>query len=95
MKTADVMRLLRISRATGYNYRVQGKLLATLLINGRYDYEEKSAFALVNKEARRKTYLYAKVSTSKQKSDLHNQIELLKNWCFQNGYHVDGISNWV
>jgi len=95
MKTADVMRLLRISWATGYNYRVPGKLRATLLINGRYDYDEKSVFALLNKDARRKTVLYALVSTSKQKSDLHNQIDLLKNWCFQNGYHVDGISNWV
>jgi len=52
MKTADVMRLLRISRATVYNYRVQGKLHATLLINGHYDYDEKSVFALLNKDAR-------------------------------------------
>lgn len=40
---------------------------------------------------KRKTYIYARVSTSKQKPDLNNQIELLKQFCFSNGYTISGI----
>ena len=40
---------------------------------------------------KRKTYIYARVSTSKQKPDLDNQIELLKQFCFSNGYTISGI----
>lgn len=46
---------------------------------------------MLNKDIERKTYLYARVSTSKQKKDLENQIQLLKNYCFQNGYAVNGV----
>jgi predicted site-specific integrase-resolvase len=38
----------------------------------------KSVYRLPNKEVPRKTYLYARVSTTKQKKDLDNQITLLK-----------------
>ncbi len=40
---------------------------------------------------KRKTYIYARVSASKQKPDLNNQIELLKQFCFTNGYTISGI----
>ena len=39
----------------------------------------------------RKIYLYARVSTAKQKKDLEHQVQLLKNFCFQNGYIIRGI----
>ena len=39
----------------------------------------------------RKTCLYARVSTQKQKVDLNNQIDLLKQFCFMNGYQISGI----
>ena len=45
----------------------------------------------LNKDIERKTYVYARVSTSKQKADLENQIRLLKTFCFQNGYMINGI----
>lgn len=44
-----------------------------------------------NKDVKRKTYIYARVSTPKQKPDLNNQIELLKQFCFTNGYTISGI----
>ena len=40
---------------------------------------------------KRKTYIYARVSASKQKPDLNNQIELLKQFCFTKGYTISGI----
>ena len=39
----------------------------------------------------RKTYIYASVSTPKQKADLKNQIQLLKQFCFANGYPINGV----
>ena len=44
-----------------------------------------------NKDVKRKTYIYARVSTPKQKPDLNNQIELLKQFCFTNGYTISSI----
>ena len=52
---------------------------------------KKSVYKFLNKDLKRKTYIYARVSTSKQKRDLENQIELLKQFCFMNGYVISGI----
>ena len=46
---------------------------------------------MLNKDIERKTYLYARVSTAKQKKDLENQVQLLKTFCFQNGYVIHGV----
>lgn len=48
-------------------------------------------FKLLNKGEERKTYLYARVSTAKQKSDLQNQIEALQTFTLRQGYKVDGV----
>ena len=55
------------------------------------DYDADSVYKMLNKDIERKTYLYARVSTSKQKKDLEHQVQLLKNFCFQNGYIINGI----
>ena len=67
------------------------KIKVTVKGNGRYDYDANSVYKMLNKEIKRKTYLYARVSTAKQKKDLENQVQLLKNFCFQNGYIINGI----
>ncbi len=36
-------------------------------------------------------FIYARVSTPKQKKDLENQIEFLKSWCFNAGYQINNI----
>ena len=46
---------------------------------------------MLNKNIERKTYIYARVSTTKQKKDLENQVRLLTNFCFQNGYVINGV----
>lgn len=91
MKAKEVLKLLRCSRPSLTKYLKQGKLKAKLLDNGYYDYEEKSVYDFLNKDINRKTVIYARVSTKKQKNDLKNQIELLKNFCFQNGYIINEI----
>ena len=91
MKAKEVLKLLRCSRPSLTKYLKQGKLKAKLLDNGYYDYEEKSVHDFLNKDINRKTVIYARVSTKKQKNDLKNQIELLKNFCFQNGYTINEV----
>ena len=91
MKAKEVLNLLRITRQTFTKYVKEGIIKVDVLPNGRYEYDEESVYAFLNKDVKRKTYIYARVSTSKQKHDLDNQIELLKQFCFTNGYVISGI----
>ena len=91
MKSKDVLRALRISRQTLCKYVKDGRIKVTKLPNGYYDYDEASVYAFLNKDVRRRTYIYARVSTPKQKKDLDNQITMLKQFCFTNGYQVSGV----
>jgi len=43
----------------------------------------------LNKDVPRRVYAYARFSTNKQKKDLEDQIQLLKNWCFSNGIQLN------
>ena len=85
------MKLLRITRPTLTKYVKEGLIKVEKLPNGRYKYDSESVYSFLNKDMKRKTYIYARVSTSKQKPDLNNQIELLKQFCFTNGYTISGI----
>lgn len=91
MKSNEVLRILSISRPTLTKYIQDGTIKGTLLPNGRYDYNEESVYKFLNKDVKRKTYIYARVSTSNQKKDLENQIEMLKQFCFSRGYTIDGV----
>ena len=91
MTAKEVLRVLQITRQTLTKYVKEGKLKVTIKGNGRYDYDTDSVYKMLNKDIERKTYLYARVSTAKQKKDLEHQVQLLKNFCFQNGYIIHGI----
>lgn len=91
MKAKEVLQVLQISRPTLARYVKDGKLKVTLKGNGQYDYDVDSVYKMLNKDIERKTYIYARVSTSKQKKDLENQVRLLTNFCFQNGYVINGV----
>lgn len=91
MKAKEVLQVLQISRPTLARYVRDGKLKVTLKGNGQYDYDVDSVYRMLNKDIERKTYIYARVSTSKQKKDLENQVRLLTNFCFQNGYVINGV----
>ena len=91
MKSCDVLRTLGITRQTLTKYVKKGIIRTTILPNGRYDYNEEDVYKFLNKDVKRKTYIYARVSTSKQKKDLENQIAMLKQFCFSNGYVISGI----
>jgi len=59
--------------------------------NGYYDYNDEDVHKLLNNDVKRKTVLYARVSTDEQKKDLENQIERMRQWCFMNGYTINDI----
>jgi len=59
--------------------------------NGYYDYNDEDVYKLLNRDLKRKTVIYARVSTKKQNNDLENQIDQLKQWCFMNGYTINAI----
>jgi len=91
MKAKDALKILRVSRGTLTNYVKDGKIKVTKLPTGRYDYDEESVYNFLNKGVGRNTVIYARVSTPKQKKDLENQVELLKKFCFQNGWQINSI----
>ena len=90
MKAKEVLKLLNISRATLYNYTKDGRIKATLLENGYYDYDEDSVFKIIKKDSRINV-IYARVSTYKQKNDLQNQIDKINHFCIQNNINIQEI----
>lgn len=91
MKANNVLKILRISRSSLYNYVKSDLIQAIRLPTGRLDYDEQSVYKFLNKDLIRNKVIYARVSTQKQKKDLENQIDLLKNFSFQNGWQVNSI----
>ena len=91
MKAKEVLQVLRVTRPTLTKYVKEGLKKVTVKGNGQYDYDSDSVYKLLNKDIERKTYIYARVSTAKQKKDLDNQVQLLKTFCFQNGYVLNGV----
>ncbi len=91
MKSKEVLELLQITRPTLTKYVKKGLIKVNILPNGRYDYDKDSVYKLFNKGVERKTYIYARVSTPKQKADLENQIQMLKQFCFSNGYCISRV----
>lgn len=91
MKAYEVLNLLRISRPTLTKYVKTGLIKIKVLPTGLYDYDKDSVYSFLSKDCNKQNYIYTRVSTSKQKKDLENQIDLLKQFCFINGIQINGI----
>ena len=91
MKAFEVLKLLKITRPTLTKYVKNGTIKVIVQGNGRYIYDDNSVYTFLNKNISRKTVIYARVSTQKQKNDLVNQVDLLKNYCFSNGILINQI----
>lgn len=89
MKAKEVLNTLRISRSTLRNYVKAGKI-KTSYLNSRFIYDSKSVYDLIN-STEKVIYLYARVSTAKQKIDLDNQVQKLKSFCFAKGIKINAI----
>ena len=91
MYCKEVLRLLKVSRPTLTKYVKIGTIRVTQRPNKTYDYNDEDVYAIFNKGVQRKTYIYGRVSTAKQKADLDSQIESMKQFCFMNGYQIHGV----
>lgn len=91
MKANEVMKTLQISRPTLLRWRKAGILKARKLPSGHYDWDDDTVYKILNKGEDRKAYLYARVSTPKQRADLDNQVANLQHFALKQGYQVAGV----
>jgi putative resolvase len=91
MKAKEVLKILKITRQTLCKYVKQGKIRVEKLPNGYYLYNAEDVYKFLNKTLVRKNVIYARVSTSKQKKDLENQVETLREFCNKNGIIVNDV----
>ena len=91
MKAKEVLKILKISRPTLTKYVKEQKILVQELPNGFYDYDEDSVLKVAKISTERNSVIYARVSTSKQKKDLENQIQTITEYANKNGYKIDGV----
>ncbi len=91
MKSKEVLKILKITRPTLCKYVRTGKIKGKLLVNGFYDYDKESVYKLFDKDIERVNVIYCRVSTSKQKQDLENQIETVNSFCMNNGIKISDI----
>ncbi len=78
MKAKEVLNLLQISRKTLHAYAKAARIRYTIMPNKMYNCNEEDVYRILKKDIKRKTVLYARVSTAKPKTDLQNQIEWMK-----------------
>ncbi len=88
MKAKEVLEITKISREHLSRLVKKGVIKAQRLENNHLNYDKESVFKYIGKETDKLNVIYGRVSTSKQKSDLFNQIENLERFCFANGYKV-------
>ncbi len=91
MRAREVLQVLRISRPTLDRWRKEGKLTAQVLPSGRYEFDESTVYGLLARGVPRKTVVYGRVSTRKQKPDLDHQLTTLKQFCIQNGWPIHAV----
>ena len=90
MLSGEVYRLLQIGKVILYRYQREGKRKGHKLPNGYWNWDEESGY-FFNESVPRKIYVYVRVSTNKQKPDLENHIQLIKQRGFSNGIQLNGM----
>lgn len=85
LRAGEAMQVLRISRPTSDRWSREGELKAQRLPSGRYDFVDQHVYSLLVQGVPRKTILYGRVSTGRQKADLAHPLTTLKQFCIQNG----------
>lgn len=91
MKCKQVLKLLQITRPTLSKYIKIGKIKGLMQPNGQYQYDDESVYKVLNKDLKRKSVIYCRVSTQKQKSSLQTQKKTLEAFCLTKGIQIDDI----
>ena len=79
---------LGITGQTLYNWRKNKKIIFQKLNCRNFLYDIDS---IKGEQKHRINVIYARVSNTKQKKDLNNQIQTLRNYCVNNGVKVDKV----
>ncbi len=88
MKSAKVLKVLRITRQTLVQYVKRKEIRVVPLPNGTYDYNDDDVYRKAGLASERMNVVYARVSTAKQQADLENQEKTLIDYCNKNGIKV-------
>ena len=90
----EIKQLFRISAVTLMNWKNTGKIQYKKLSDKKILYDIDSIDKSVDNETQKlntKNVIYVRVSTSGQKEDLNNQIEVIKNYMLNNGIKPDNL----
>ncbi|RLE47946.1 MAG: IS607 family transposase, partial [Candidatus Methanomethylicota archaeon] len=90
LRPKEVCRLLGVSYVTLRRWIKEGKVRAVQTLGGKYRIPESEVKRLLSGvEVREiRAIIYARVSSSDQKSDLERQIQYLTRYCSAKGYKV-------
>lgn len=91
MKPAEFSNRIGVSEQTLRNWDNSGKLIAKRTKGNHrfYTEDDYNEYMGISSKNRRKSYIYARVSTRNQKDDLKNQIEFLKQYTNAKGIIID------
>lgn len=91
MRSKEVLKTLNITRQTLCKYVKIGLIGVKKLPNGQYNYNKNDVYKLINKNIERENVIYARVSSTCQKKDLQNQIEILNKFCMNNAIKIHKV----
>lgn len=89
----EIKQQLQISGVTLMQWKNSGKIQYKKLSDKKilYDLDSLNATTENSNNLNVKNVIYARISSSGQKDDLNNQIEIVKNYMLNNGIKVDDI----
>ena len=91
MKSAKVLKILKVTRQTLTKYVKNGEIRVETQPNGMYIYNDDDVYRKAGIPAERTNAVYARVSTAKQKKDLDNQVQSIIQYCNNNGIKIDKV----
>ena len=92
--TSEARKILKISPATLFNWKNEGRIKYKKLSARKFLYDIDSVDSSADESStgfNNLNVIYARVSGSGQKNDLDNQIEIIKNYMLSNGVKADYI----
>lgn len=89
-RTGKVAEMLGVNKVTVIRWIKQGKIKA-VRIGREFRIPEDEVMRLLKGKTANTAVIYARVSSSDQRSDLERQVEYLKEYCSAKGYNVVNI----
>lgn len=91
MKAREIMQRYGICRSTLCRWVRLGRITTSFLPSGRYEYLDKNELP----EIKRKSLIYARVSSTTQRDNLPRQIDRLRSFASARGCFVDDVYSEV